>query len=509
MTKIGAFLFLLVGMVGKRPPAARQEQTPAPPSGSSAARKKRNKKAAPSTGKMVVPDDAPLMDAFNDGSTNSDIFAKAAQSVHDWVGEAMEPQAWEWLAANLSFVMNTLKNNVRGDAAKRTKFEKAQTELIKQGWKSQTAGCFSEWTFFVDGTTVSATKVNKAVKAATAAYALLQTADVDDREGLGGGDGFGGGNNVGGGSDSDQEEFVRRDGKAPANPPRGTREEDELPFFPPDFLAAEMASPPPFVRQVTNNTLRADQALDQRANAFGLGSHRPANHLQATGDNGFNVTFGCATTDYGEARVLQENPRTGTITSVAVGAPKTYAGLLSLYEKETNRLESVEVNGAPHPDLSLLRKYVFWFTIEGVKHTQAGGNPRIVAKFLEHDQQFREKCNLAGKFSVDISALNASWALALSELALNPTHTTPARAYHGSFGQGGSGGGGGWGAPRARDNFRGDRGAFHGNRGTSHGGRGGPHGGRGGRGGRGPAAPMCLDFAAGTCNRSTCKYKHT
>ena len=278
--------------------------------------------------------------------------------------------------------------------------------------------------------------------------------------------------------------------------------------FPPDFLAAELASPPPFVRQVTNNTLRADQALDQHASTFGLGSHRPANHLQASGDNGFNMTFGCATTDYGEARVLQENPRTGNITSVTVGAPKTYAGLLSLYEKETNRLESVDVNGAPHPDLSLLRKYVFWFTIEGVKHTQAGGNPRIVAKFLEHDQQFREKCNLAGKLSVDISALNASWALALSELALNPAHTTPARTYHGSFGQGGSGGSGGWGAPRTRDNFRGDRGAFQGNRGTPHGGRGGPHGGRGGRGGRGPSAPKCHDFAAGACNRSTCKYKH-
>ena len=101
-----------------------------------------------------------------------------------------------------------------------------------------------------------------------------------------------------------------------------------------------------------------------------------------------------------------------------------------------------------------------------------------------------------------------SWALTLSELALNPTHTTPVRTYHGSFGQGGSGGSGGWGAPRTRDNFRGDRGAFQGNRGTPHGGRGGPHGGRGGRGGRGPSAPMCHDFAAGACNRSTCKYKH-
>jgi hypothetical protein len=509
MRKFGALLFLLVGMVGKRPPAARTEQTPATPSSS---REKKSKKTAPNTEKVAVPDDAPLMDAFKDSETNAGISAKAIQSVHDWLGEAMEPQAWAWLSANLSFVMSALKSNVRGDVEKRANFEKIQSDLIKHGWKSQTTGCFSEWSFFQDGITTSVTKVNKAVKAAsTAANAFLEAAKDDEREGLGGGDGLGGRDDGGGGSDSEQEEFVRRDGKAPAHPQRGTREEDELPFIPPDFLAAELASPPPFVRQVTNHTLRADRALDQRASAFGLGSHRPANHLQASGDNGFNMTFGCATTDYGEARVLQENPRTGNITSVAVGAPKTYAGLLSLYEKETNRLESVDVNGAPHPDLSLLRKYIFWFTIEGVKHTQAGGNPKIVSKFLEHDQQFREKCNLAGKLSVDISALNASWALALSELALNPAHTTPARTYHGSFGQGGSnrgGGASGWGAPRTRDNFHGDRGSFQGNRGTPHGGRGSFQGGRGGRGGRGNSTPVCHDFAVGSCNRNNCKYKH-
>jgi hypothetical protein len=139
MKKFGALLFLLVGMVGKRPSAARTEQTPATPS---AAKKKRNKKAAPSADKAIVPDEAPLMDAFKDSATNSGIFAKAAQSVHDWVGEAMEPQAWEWLSSNLGFVMNTLKSNVRGDATKRAKFEKTQAELIRHGWKSQTAGCF-------------------------------------------------------------------------------------------------------------------------------------------------------------------------------------------------------------------------------------------------------------------------------------------------------------------------------------------------------------------------------
>jgi hypothetical protein len=480
-----------------RKPTTRANQPLATPSSS---KKKRSKKTTSTTDKVAVPDEAPLMDAFSDSGTNAGIFAKAAQSVHDWVGEAMEPQAWSWLSSNLSFIMNTLKSNVRGDTEKRTKFEKLQADLTKHGWKSQTVGCFSEWSFFEDGTTVSATKVNKAIKAATAAAnVFLGTARDDERCDFGGGDGLGGGDDS-----EEEEECIRREAKAPANPARGTREENELPFYPSDLLAEELASPPPFVRQVTSRTLRAEHGLDQRASAFGLGAYRPAAHQQASGDEGFNMTFGCATTDYREARVLQENPRTGTVMSITVGAPKTYAGLLSLYNKDIDRLESIKVeNGDPHPDLSLLRKYIFWFTIEGVKHTQAGGDPKIASKFLEHDQQFREHCNLAGKFSVDISALNAIWALALSKLALTSTLTS-SRAYQGSFGQGGSnrgGGGGGWGAARGRYNFHGDCRNFQGNRGTPHGGRGGFQGGRGGRGGRGTPSVFCHDFAAGACNR--------
>ena len=189
--------------------------------------------------------------------------------------------------------------------------------------------------------------------------------------------------------------------------------------------------------------------------------------------------------------------------SVAVGAPKTYVGLLSLYNKEIMRLENApDVNGIPHPDLSLLRKYVFWFTIEGVKHTQAGCDPKIAAKFLEHDQQFRERCSLAGVFSVDIGTLNASWALALSELTL--TSITSARANQGTYRQGG-----GWGTPRNQDNFHGHQGNFQGNRGTPQGGRGGFQGGRGGGGNKGKGPP-CIDFAKGSCNRppGTCKFRH-
>jgi hypothetical protein len=89
--------------------------------------------------------------------------------------------------------MNQLKGNVRNDAAKRAQFEKIQNNLSTHGWKNQTTGCFSEWTFF-DGTTLSSTKVNKAIKSATAAAnVFLGAAQDDELNKLGGGDGLGGG----------------------------------------------------------------------------------------------------------------------------------------------------------------------------------------------------------------------------------------------------------------------------------------------------------------------------
>jgi hypothetical protein len=116
--------------------------------------------------------------------------------------------------------------------------------------------------------------------------------------------------------------------------------------------------------------------------------------------NGFNATFGCATTDFREGRVIQDL-RTGVVMSIKVGAPKTYVGLLSLYNKEMARLESVKGEfGEAHPDTILLRKYLFWFMVEGVKHAL---KPEVITKFIEHDEKFREQCSLDG-FSVDISA---------------------------------------------------------------------------------------------------------
>jgi hypothetical protein len=41
----------------------------------------------------------------------------------------MQQQAWSWLSANLTGMMNQLKGNVRNDSAKRAKFEKLQENL--------------------------------------------------------------------------------------------------------------------------------------------------------------------------------------------------------------------------------------------------------------------------------------------------------------------------------------------------------------------------------------------
>jgi hypothetical protein len=56
-------------------------------------------------------------------------------------------------------------------------------------------------------------------------------------------------------------------------------------------------------------------------------------------------------------------------------------------------------------------------------------HPDIITKFMEHDQTFRENCALDG-FSVCISALNASWALALSENSPSqPLRSTHPKAF--------------------------------------------------------------------------------
>jgi len=272
------------------------------------------------------------------------------------------------------------------------------------------------------------------------------------------------------------------------SPSRGARDEDLLPFDTQDFLDEDLENVPSFVADVTHRSLRGDQGLDQRANAFGRGLSRPATHHQASGDPGFNALFGCATADFSEARVFQENPRTGAIMAVKVGAPKTSVGLLKLYNAEQNRLESIG-----HEHVKSLRKLLHWIMMQLVHYSD---QPEAIVKFIEHDQTFRENCVLEG-FSVCISSLNASWALALTELALT---TTPVRATQRFFDSGGGGnrGGGGGGGRGAR-----------GDRGARQGGRGGYHGG----GGRNPppgnaAAVPCRDFARGNCTRPVCKFKH-
>jgi hypothetical protein len=142
-------------------------------------------------------------------------------------------------------------------------------------------------------------------------------------------------------------------------------------------LNEDLENVPTYVRGVTHCSLRGDQGLNQRANAFGRGLYRLATHHQASGEPGFNATFGCATTDFTEGRIFQENPRTSAVMSVKVGAPKTQVGLLKLYNTEMARLESID-----HEDRIPLRKYLHWFMIQVVQYFD---QPGTIAKFIEHD----------------------------------------------------------------------------------------------------------------------------
>jgi hypothetical protein len=103
------------------------------------------------------------------------------------------------------------------------------------------------------------------------------------------------------------------------------------------------APPPSFVESpVAHFVLTKDLTSERGRSDSEFPEQRTTNEHQSV--NGFNATFGCATTDFGEGRVLQENPRTGAVMSVKVGAPKTYVGLLSLYNKEMSRLEDNSEN---------------------------------------------------------------------------------------------------------------------------------------------------------------------
>jgi hypothetical protein len=182
------------------------------------------------------------------------------------------------------------------------------------------------------GSSLSVSKTNKGIKSASAVADVFLTVEQEDEFA-----------SLGRGEQPEDEE--------PEGPTRGAHDDDLLSFDNPDFLDEDLENVPTYVRGVTHRSLRGDQGLDQRASAFGRGLSRPAAHHQASGVPGFNTTFGCATTDLTEGRVFQENPKTGAVMSVKVGAPKTQVGLLALYNKEMARLESTE-----HEDRISLRK---------------------------------------------------------------------------------------------------------------------------------------------------------
>ena len=247
------------------------------------------------------------------------------------------------------------------------------------------------------------------------------------------------------------------------------------------------APPPSFVESpVAHFVLTKDLTSERGRSDSEFPEQRTTNEHQSV--NGFNATFGCATSDFSEGHVFQETPRTGAVMSVKVGAPKTYVGLLALHNKEMARLESIK-----HADTVLLRKYLHWFMVQGVQHTE---KPKTIAEFIEHDETFREACSLEG-FSVSISALNASWALAVSELALTTTTVYTPQSF---FGQGGGGGRGGSGrgsrGGRGCASFQGGRGGFQGGGRNKN-----PPSGN-------PMGAICRDFERGSCTRFNCKFKH-
>jgi hypothetical protein len=218
--------------------------------------KKKVKKAAATAEKVDMPDEVPVVDPFNTTVKNMENFDTSVQAVRDWSGHAMQQQAWSWLATNLTSMMNQLKGKVRNDSAKWAKFEKLQENLELNGWKKQTTGCFTEWFLFPpDGAgeaSLSITKTNKAIESASAVADVFLTVEQDDE-----------GADHGGGDQLENE--------GPKGPSRVARDDDLLPFDTPDFLNEDLENIPTYVRGVTHRSLRGDQGLNQRANAFGCG----------------------------------------------------------------------------------------------------------------------------------------------------------------------------------------------------------------------------------------------
>jgi uncharacterized membrane protein YgcG len=412
---------------------------------------------------------------------NEEIFGDCVTAVREHRTLAMEPQALEWLSTMVTAMMVFIIVLAARDESKLAQVTALTKALIAGGWKFRVvAANFTEWTFSSDGI-LSATKAEKALKpakaVASAFLALCRAAH--DLAGGGGDDGVG----------DDPGRDARED-----SPPRGPHLSDNLPFNEDDlFNAFNGEDPnlaPDFVRGVTHRSLRGDGGLHDRAEAFAQGVPLPATHQQASG-RGFNAFLNCPDSNF-EERVVFSQGMNGTMKATTVGADKSTLGLTKLYNKEASRLEY-----ARHADGPRLRLYITFFLIQVVHYAK---NPEATKALLEHDRVLRETWAEDG-FVVNLSELNASWALALTNLAISAqANLVPAPANHGHHGRGGGGGGGG----RAGRNCQGGGG------GGRHGGGGGRHGGghHGGGGGRHGGMPVCRDFLNGKCERANCRFKH-
>ena len=431
------------------------------------------KKAAPAqpAAKKPVPDVLPNVHA-NDRTIdeNSEIIDDCFTAVREHRTAAMGVRALLWMSNVVSTMMLFIVLFAGHDEIKLAQIAKLTKNLLAGGWTSQISAGFGlvEWTF-LGGESMTSTKAEKAIKPAKAVAKMFLALCTDAFD-------------LAGGVGDDED-----DADPPTtSPPRGTHEDDSLYFDPADF-ENDPGNVPDFMKNVTPRNLRDDPALDERARAFSQGLRQPANHRQASGDLGFDPKLGCPSTDFQEARVLQEDPITRHVISVKVGAPKTAIGLLKLYTKQLNRLAKTG-----HIQLEDLRFYVNWMMEVLVEHRE---NDAAVEAFFDHDKETRENWLMEG-FFFNVGHLNASWSKTLSTLALTTATTNTNPYQRGQKVGGGRGGGGGGGGRGNANRVARGRAPARGNGRVGNQGRGG--------GGNAP----CHDFLAGKCTRQVCKFKH-
>ena len=427
---------------------------------------KKKAKKNPAAEKVPVPDDPPTMDSF-DVRANHVVFMSALTATRAFVGQAMHRPACAWLGACVTTAVGALRALASVDSGKRERFTKLVEGLHANGWSSS-RGAYA----CVAGDTMpTAAKNAKILKSASAlAEAYLETAAPSGD--LGG----------------------SPEGTTPApNPntpstdlvlaPRPEAFDDEQ-LIGDDELDAfiQGGTNPPCATDVTAATLEADRALAGRADALrGGGSALPPRgrfaHMTATGNNGdgFNSTFGCGRYDFSEARVFQEDPRTGTVVAVRVGQKRTHEGLVIMYNKECSRLSRIG-----HPDAEVLRDYLTWLMSKIVRHASS---PDLMSKLIALDMEWREGVGREGVVVFIRPDLDSAWSVILSEAAL----ASVGRAtQHHPGGHGGRGGGG-------------PRGGNGRHRGARNQGRAPPPG----------VKPACRDFARGACSRgAACRFAH-